>query len=546
MDEIEEIKQRVDIVDLVGQYVALKKAGVNHKGLCPFHHERTPSFMVNPSRQIFKCFGCNKGGDIFTFIQEIEKVEFGDALRILANRAGVVLKPRTKPRPGEAPSEKSRYFAINALATGLFHKILTDHPAGEAARQYLSERKITKATIKKWRLGYAPRKKVLTDFLIKRGFSPKEIERAGKPDMFYDRIMFPITDVMGNVVGFTGRALAKAEPKYLNSPETPIFRKSRILFGLEQAKKAVAEKHQVILAEGQMDVISAWQAGTDQIVATSGTALTSDHLRILARYDADIIFAFDADSAGETATKKAIELAIGYGLSVKVIPLPAPYKDIGELVEHDPSIWLELVKQPVPAIEWQISTVFDRYRAGALERKLSVDEKKRIAKEILPILAKIPDVIEKAHYIQQLARRLAVKEATIVEAMKRFAQAKGDSTPVSTKSRKLSTEEALLGLLELKREYRETHSLLYKSLSSWYKKAVNDLLFLVEEQYRGLSETEIKAEIALLAKRYEDKQKDQLKADFAQKISEAETKGDRASVKQLLSEFQTLLKDQRD
>lgn len=551
MNDIEEIKSRIDIRDIVGQYVTLKKAGANFKGLCPFHHERTSSFMVNPERQIFKCFGCNKGGDIFTFIQDIEHIEFGDALRMLADKAGVTLQERTKPAAGEAPSEKSRYYAINSLADQLFHKLLIDHPVGKAAREYLNNRGITQTTIQRWRIGYAPRKKILTDFLVKRGFNFDEIQRAGKPDMFYDRIMFPIMDVMGNTVGYTGRILGQGEPKYLNTPESPIFHKSRIIFGLEKAKKAIKETGSVILTEGQMDVISAHQAGTENVVATSGTALTQDHLRILARYDVDIIFAFDTDSAGMKATKKAIDMAVSDGLSVKVIPLPKPYKDIGEVVEKDPKLWLEIAKKPIAAIEWQISSVFNQYHHKGIERKLSVDEKKKVAKELIPVLTDIPDFIEQAHYIQLLAKRLEVKEDTIQQAMKRYrphqtispAPNSEKTSSSQTKAKHtLSTEEALLGLLELYKDRQAGRENLYNELKTMYNQPINDLLFLVQEQYRGLAPAEVKEEIELLIGRYDEHKKDRLKADFAAKISDAESRGDRAAVKKLLTDFQDLIK----
>ncbi len=544
MNDIEEIKNRVDIADLIGQYVALKKAGSNFKGLCPFHHERSPSFMVNPERQIFKCFGCNKGGDIFTFLQEMESIEFGDALKMLATRAGVTLTERAKPKPGEAPSEKSRYFAINNTASQVFHKIFLEHPIATEARDYLKKRKISDATIKKWRIGYAPRKKVLTELLTKRGYTPQEIERAGKPDMFYDRIMFPIVDVMDNTVGFTGRILGQGEPKYLNTPETPIFRKSRILFGLEKAKQAIKEQGVVMIAEGQMDVISASQAGTTNIVATSGTALTQDHLRILARYDVDIVFAFDADGAGITATKKAIDMAIADGLSVKVIPIPTPHKDIGDVVLEDQKLWLTLVASPISAVEWHMNTVLAKYQKGNIQRKLAVDEKKLVAKELIPVLTRIPDVIEQSHYIQLLAKRLEVKEETIGQAMKKIVNNTTVTNPVQnlrTLDKALSSSETLLGLLEVNPTAQAKHEILYNKLKSWYTKPINDLVFLIQEKYKGLSAAEITAEIDLLVARDSEDQKDSLKTDFATRIREAEAAGDRKLVKELIAEFSSLI-----
>lgn len=545
MNDIEEIKNRVDILDLVGQYVTLKKAGANYKGLCPFHHERSPSFMVNPERQIFKCFGCNKGGDVFTFLQDVESIEFGDALKILAARAGITLTERSKPKPGEAPSEKSRYFAINNIASQLFHKLLLEHPVAAEARDYLKKRGITDSTIRSWRIGYAPRKKVLADLLTKRGFTAKEIERAGKPDMFYDRIMFPIVDVMGNTVGFTGRILSKGEPKYLNTPETPVFRKSRILFGLEKAKQSIKDLGTVIIAEGQMDVISAHQVGTTNIVATSGTALTQDHLRILSRYDADIVFAFDADGAGVAATKKAIDMAITDGLSVKVIPIPLPHKDIGDVVLANPALWQSLAAEPVAAIEWQMNTTLSKFQKGNIPRKLSVDEKKAVAKELVPALARIPDVIEQAHYIQLLAKRLEVKEETIQQAMKKVGgpnSQPAERSAIEPKPDKtLSTAETLLGLFEVTASARAKHESLYNQLKSWYSEPISDLIFLIQEKYKGLSQAEISAEIDLLIGRYDEDQKEAVKNQFAQRIREAEAAGDRQLVKELIAEFSSLI-----
>lgn len=548
-EEIADIKNKLDIIDLIGRYVALKKAGANYKGLCPFHPEKSASFMVNPDRQSFKCFGCDKGGDIFTFIQEIESIEFGDALKMLADQAGVTLTPLSQPRAGEAPSEKSRYYTINALAASLFHTLLTEHPIGEQARQYLAKRGLTDSTIKKWQIGYAPQRKVLAEILLKRGFTEQEIQRAGKPDMFYDRIMFPINDVMGNTVGFTGRILGTGEPKYLNTPETVIFRKSRILFGLEKAKQAIKTSGSVIITEGQMDVISASQAGTPNVVAISGTALTNDHLRILSRYGVDIIFAFDTDGAGVAATKRAIDLAITDDLPVKVMPIPSPFKDIGDMVEQNPKSYLTLAKSPIPAIQWHFDTVFTPYRTAGIERKLSVGEKKQIAKELVPMLNRIPDTIEQAHYIQLLAKRLEVKEETIHQAMSRGknqtfttagkidSNSKPSPTPIS-----LNTGETLLGLIERSKELQTQHPDLYNELKACYNKPTNDLIFAVEEQYKALANHELKAEIELLISRYQSDQKDKIKAEFAAKISQAELAGDRQLVKKLMLEFQELVK----
>ncbi|MBI3261114.1 DNA primase [Candidatus Berkelbacteria bacterium] len=350
MTDVEEIKAKIDIVDFIGQYVTLKKAGSNHKAPCPFHQERTPSFMVSRDKQIFKCFGCGESGDVVSFLMKQENLEFREALQILADKVGVQLE-KSKPKAvyEEEKNTKNRLLAINALAAELYHKILRDHPIAQGARDYLSERKLTNETIKQFMIGYAPRKDVLTQLLSQRGFTTQEIRAAGSPEMFHHRITFPIFDQIGNVVGFSCRALdPQDEPKYLNTRETALYNKSRIIYGLHQAKQAIKHAAQAVVVEGQMDVVASHQAGVPTAVASSGTALTEDHLRILARLTPTVVFAFDADEAGLKAAMSAIELALPQELVVRLVDFPSGIKDTGELVASDPKAWPELVSAARP------------------------------------------------------------------------------------------------------------------------------------------------------------------------------------------------------
>lgn len=585
MNQVETIKNKLDIVDIVGTYVSLKKAGSNFKGLCPFHHEKSGSFMVNPERQIFKCFGCGQAGDVVTFIQEIEQLEFLDALRLLAERAGVPFeepKRRHNTQVGtpnsttdteaetqiEAVSPKVKSYQINKLAVSLFHKILISHPAAAAARDYLAKRRVTPDTIAKWQIGYAPPRANLTKFFTDRGFTTTELTQAGRPERFFNRIMFPITDTLGQPIAFTGRILGEGEPKYLNTGETHLFHKSRTLFGLAQARKAIKAEQAVIITEGQMDVILSHQAGVEHVVAASGTALTADHLRVLARYDAKLIFAFDADGAGTKATQKAIGLAIELDLSPAVIPLPAPYKDIGEVVEADPQLWAKLAQSPQPALEWEIDQALAPYIVNGVARHLTADEKKLVAKTLLPRLRQIPNMIERAHYLDRLASRLEIAEAVLrhelerpqassvygsvahtnqsgsVQSSANQSQARSTSPQAraALSSHKLSIEESILGFLELNPSLQQLEPDLFKTLNQSYNGVKADLIFRLKLRYPALSEAEAKAEFVLLVTRYRAKRQEQRQAEYATKIQQAEAQGDIAAVKSLLAEFQNLLK----
>ncbi|HHE76738.1 MAG TPA: DNA primase, partial [Candidatus Parcubacteria bacterium] len=330
---IEEIKSRLDIVDVIKDYMKLEKAGANYRGLCPFHAEKTPSFFVSPARQIWHCFGsCSEGGDIFKFIMKIENVEFGDALKILAKRAGVELK-RESP---ELKTERNKLYDISELACRFFETQLQESRAGREAKKYLLDRGLSEESIKKWRLGYAPDSwQGLSDFLVGRGFSREEIEKAGlslkssktgrRYDRFRGRIIFPVINLASQVIGFGGRIFRGGEnneAKYINSPATILYDKSRVLYGLDKAAMEIRKEDACILVEGYMDVILVSQAGLKNVVATSGTALTQFHLKILKRYSNNLLTAFDMDVAGNSATKRSIDIDQRFGFNIKIVDMP--------------------------------------------------------------------------------------------------------------------------------------------------------------------------------------------------------------------------------
>jgi len=447
MNEIEEIKQKLDIVELAGQYVTLKKAGANYKAACPFHQEKTASLMVSPEKQIWKCFGCGKGGSVFDFVMEAEHLEFGDALKLLAQKAGVMLQSQTRTEY-QTKDRKETLYQINRACAKVFQTILLDRPAGAPALAYLKKRGLTLETIKQFGIGYVPSHFALKELLLKHGFTASDLAKAGSPEKFFDRIMFPIFDVLSNTVGFTGRIMGSGEPKYLNSPETPIYSKSRVLYGLNLAKGAIKEKNYVVLVEGQMDVVALHQAGTTNTVASSGTAITDSQLQLLSKYTPNFLLAFDNDPAGLTVTKKVIELLLKLDLNSKVISF-GQYKDAGELLEKDPAAWAPLVKTAQEGIDWWID--LEIAAAGQLD---FIENKKKVIKAMLPVIAQVSDPTRLDHYAQRLALAIGVKSETIYESLRKVTRDSGLGTRKvenqlqvpRAQSPALTNEEQLLAL----------------------------------------------------------------------------------------------------
>ncbi len=421
-DNVSKIKDRLDIIDLIGGYIKLQKAGINFKARCPFHNEKSGSFFVSPERQIWHCFGCNLGGDMFTFVERIEGVEFTEALRILANRAGVEL---TFER-GRVPEGRGELLEIAELAARFFEKQLQASDAGKRAVVYLRERGLTDESIHTFRLGFAPDQwQSLSDFLGRRYAADKIAaaglaiikETGGQYDRFRSRIMFSIRDTNGQVIGFTGRVFeegasrtgsgSETAAKYVNTPQSTLYDKSRVLYGLDVAKFPIRQKGRALLVEGNMDVIMSHQAGVTHTVAASGTALTDPQLILLKRYADTIDLCFDADAAGVAAMERGVLLALARGMTVNIIAMPEGLKDAADYVKIHGAGWADVAAQPIPFMEHYFKTALAQADIN------SGFGKKMFTKRLLPFVAAISNKIEQAHWIAELALTLKLKESII-------------------------------------------------------------------------------------------------------------------------------------
>jgi|GEM_PF-463570 len=423
MDEVAEVKSRLEIAEVVGPYVPLKQAGRNLKAPCPFHQEKTASFMVSPEKGIYHCFGCSEGGDMFNFVMKMEGVEFREALEILARKAGVELQER-KSDGGAAKRLRERLQEAHTLAVRYFQASLA---ANKAAIEYVAKKRgLTRETVKEFGIGYAPDSwDALTGFLLKQGFTSKELLQAGlagqKPgrnsiyDLFRGRIMFPIGDREGRPIAFTGRVLDDGEPKYLNTPQTPLFDKSQTIFGWHLAREAIRTANEVVLVEGQMDVVASHQAGVRRVVATSGTALTLEHLRNLSKLTKNVKLAFDSDRAGLAATERAIELGQTLGLSLRMVELPAGFKDADELIKKDVAAW----ERAIVEAKYIVDYLFDRF-----ERDYDLSSgvgKRGYTDRLVANLRRLGDPVEQDHYVKLLAEKAGASEEAVRAKLARTA-----------------------------------------------------------------------------------------------------------------------------
>ena len=404
-DAKEEIKSRLAVEDVVGQYVELKRAGRNLKGRSPWGVDKTPSFMVSPEKGIWHDFSANKGGDIFTFVMEVEGISFKEAMEKLAAQAGVDL---TKYRGGDPAVSKKKLRAKEALnlATKYYQACLVRNR--EVCEYVFYKRNLNRSTVAEFKIGYAPAGgKTLAEVLKKRGFTEAELDTAGllnrfKGDMFRDRMTVPFIDTTGSVIGFTARILKNGEPKYLNTPETLLFNKSKFIFGLYQAKEAIRRSGFVVIVEGNMDVISSHQAGVKEAVATSGTAMTEHHLKALSNLTSDIRLAYDGDAAGVKATERAIMMAGDLGLDLTVISDYHGAKDPDELIQKDPQLWQHAVNDRIPAVDWLLKKYEEH-----LNLRLAPD-KRKYSDIALRLLSFVKDEVERASYEEKVADKLGV------------------------------------------------------------------------------------------------------------------------------------------
>lgn len=435
--QVQEIKEKLPINEVIGQYVQLRRAGRNFVGRCPFHKERTPSFHVSPERNSYMCFGCGEKGDIFSFVQKIEGIDFVTALKQLAKQAGVELKQRQfNPHQAEDKNKEERLFEVCEEATNFFESVLTSR---KDVQEYLHTRGVTDETIKAWRLGYAPASwENASKYLLSKGFTKDEVAEAGvaakserKPGEVYDRfrgrVMFPLFDAGGKVIAFSGRFFEKVqgqsgeeEPaKYVNSPETALFKKSRVLYGFDRAKNYIRKADCILLVEGQFDVVLAHQSGLPFTVAVSGTALTPEHLSLLGRLSKRLVLALDGDAAGVRAGLKSSAMAFAAGFDVK-IPTFADGKDPADLAKENP----ELLKAAVRTSKTAIEFFLDVLRRGAKDERAY---KILVQNQLLPLVQAMPSRIDQAHFISLIARRLGVPEDAV-----RLEVAKARSTAVDT------------------------------------------------------------------------------------------------------------------
>lgn len=421
MGDADEVKSKLNIIDVISEKVTLKKAGRNFKGLCPFHNEKTPSFMVSADRQVFHCFGCGKGGSVIDFVMEYEHMEFPEALEELAERAGVTLTKRKSDSPER--KLKDSLFEINHLASEFYHYILTKHPLGEKALLYLRNRGITDKSIRTFSLGYSPNSwEALYQFLKKKQYDDVIIEKAGLVilgnrgmyDRFRGRLMFTLRDHKGKVVGFSGRVLDPAvkEAKYINTSETPVYSKSNVLYGLDVTHDSIVKAGEAILMEGEIDVISSFQVGVSNVVAIKGSALTEEHVHLLKRYTERVIFALDADIAGDKAARRGIDVGESVGLDMRVAVMPIG-KDPDEAAREDEVGLKKALKNAIPVYDYFIQSIKKRFDLT------SAFGKRKASEELLPILSNIENGIVQGHYIKKTAEAFGVPEETVVEGIKK-------------------------------------------------------------------------------------------------------------------------------
>lgn len=439
----EQIKERLDIVEVISGYIQLNKAGTNFKGLCPFHREKTPSFMVSPDKQIWHCFGCNEGGDIFKFVMKYESLEFSETLKILAKRAGIEL---TKRDP-KVESQLNRLYTVCEKANDFFVKNLKEN---EEAKKYLLERGLKMGTIEQWDIGFAGvESDGLFNHLSGLGFSNEDISLAGlaikstrKPNSFFDRfrsrIIFPIADNSGRVVGFTGRIFkreeSKFEPKYLNSPENLIFNKRKILYGFSENKKNIREKESAVLVEGQMDFLMAWQSGIKNVVASSGTALSLDQLNSLRRLAKKLVVAYDSDDAGKLAAERAVDMAKSIDFQTYILGLPEGIKDLAEYLSEKKGEVKDLLESTFESNQYYYNLTFKDLDKDDLEKK------NRAIRYFLTKISQTPSPIERSHWLEKISKDLDIKINYLEEELARVDQKKENSFSSEVEEKELESK----------------------------------------------------------------------------------------------------------
>jgi DNA primase len=586
MNEVEQIKDRLDIVDVISNYVPLKQAGSNWKGLSPFKNEKTPSFMVSSEKGIWHDFSSGQGGDVFSFVMLMEGIEFREALEMLAKRAGVELKPRSSYSKKDVESKNSLYDALD-MAMKFYHLNL---PKNQKALEYIAQkRELKKDIIQRYRIGYSPDEwSKLSDYLVSKGFDTKQLLSAGLAkgkkdssgvyDVFRNRIMFPVFDTQKRAIGFSARALDESEnAKYINTPETPIYHKSSAIYGLAQAKDSIRKLDEVILVEGNMDVLALANNGYDNTVAASGTAITLEQLRILSRLTKNIKLCFDADSAGEKATSRALEIASSLDVKLMVIVLENA-KDPDELIKKDKKLWEKLVANAQYAPDYIFAIANKKFDTT------SAYGKKQFAAFVLPTIVSLPDEIETHHYAKLLAQSIDVPEESILNKINSTKDSKpvtvvskptlDDTKPTQKPKRVLSQQEKIERIiLELMLanisardalddieydEISDLHTDVFKVLRTHPKYDVVRIAKLLpklsdyvkilslrgEQVYSDLTEHDARLEAFTQIHRLNKISKEKTKRQLTRAIAQAESNKDYATANKLLKKYQALINEE--
>lgn len=573
-DAKEEVRSRLSIEDVIGEYVELKRAGRNLKGLSPFTDERTPSFMVSPEKQIWHDFSSGKGGDIYSFIMLVEGMDFRQSLEHLARKAGVELV-QFSGGDGKFAKRKERARKALELAARYFQQVLVRQP--EALDYVVKKRRLNRQTIEDFQIGYAPEGgSALVQALTKRGFSKQELKDAGLVnrfggDLFRGRMVVALMDSSGGVVGFTGRIIRDdpKAPKYLNTPQTMLFDKSRHIFGLSQAKEAIRKEGASVIVEGNLDVVSSHQAGVRNVVATAGTAMTEQHIKALSRLAERIKLSFDGDKAGLAATERAIELSQRVGVDVEVVSLPSDAKDPDELIQKDISLWQQAIKNSRPAVEW----VIDQYRER--EDLTSAEGKRRFTTVSLQLVGRLKDPVEREHYLE-LIRKITGASRKAIDAKLEIEEpspvkkrpAAIDKQPVQSPGTDLeetilalavaapATRRWLAAVREDMVEKEETKRLLSylqqnptdaletipKELQK-YEQYVKIVQLKSDVRYANWEDTEYQSEMARSVKQLLTKHREIKKQQLIDRLRDAESVGDDVLAQSLRRDINALIKE---
>ena len=562
---IEQVLNSVDIVEIISDYLSLRKRGSNYTALCPFHRERNPSFSVSPTKQMFYCFGCQAGGNVFTFLMKHENMTFSEAVKALAERAGIEL-------PAADRAEEARILSIlnlNGVATGFFHRCLVTEKVGEKARQYLSRRKIEKDIIDTFQLGYAPSGDGLLDEIRRENFPQKILRESGlltsdKGQVFFrQRIILPILNPRGKVIGFGARVLGDSLPKYINSPETPVYHKSKNLYGLKLAREHIRSQGKAIVVEGYFDVIRAYQNGIRNIVASLGTALAGSQVSLLRRYTREVVMVYDADTAGVEATLRGLDLFIENGFRVSIVALPREEDPDSFLLKRGKEAFAKEVSKAKNLLDYKLGILTSRYNP------LTVEGRVEIVNGMLPTIGKIGHAVERSEYMKGLAQCLSIDEKAIsieLDKLRSKTRGKGFSAMETQRLTPLVIERTLLQLIledekVLKRvkkqvnpedfshpDYRDILKVVLELGSSDSLKIMSRLQdeklnrIIAQVLVKPLPYIEKEKTVQDCIEKIKKQRIKRRRAEIQRQIEEKESKGDIKAVRLLLLEYQELIK----